>query len=388
MLTYYLTMEPQLFKTAVEDQLSKLKLEKEAKEAAASGDASTEENANKSDLVLYRRMEEVRESEKRSTLEDLMYISILEKFVVLNVDMLPRMEDDIDVSDIDLSVLTEGIHSKEAIELVKEHVLGVMGPAAMAYSSSQLKTSKLQMAQVYAASVMFGYFLRRVDKRFQLESAVGGFSVKDTESESQPESLERSSDVQDAARKLEELFKKADNMESVDDPDVVFSPSSGQESTSTGATSSAGAEGDISFQQPGSKAEGKPTLRQYVESFDQDTMIETAKIVSVEGAALVERQTAALFGDLKALQKEMQEAVGPNVLSVEDLLKKIQQAVMDGKVSTLTMTVGTQRRTVLEAVAFGTFLRDVETWVQSDYGLLTALPAPRPEDFGPGPPPL
>jgi hypothetical protein len=33
--------------------------------------------------------------------------------------------------------------------------------------------SKLQMAQVYAASVMFGYFLRRVDKRFQLAKSLG-----------------------------------------------------------------------------------------------------------------------------------------------------------------------------------------------------------------------
>lgn len=30
--------------------------------------------------------------------------------------------------------------------------------------------------QVYAASVMFGYFLRRVDKRFQLEAALGVIS--------------------------------------------------------------------------------------------------------------------------------------------------------------------------------------------------------------------
>lgn len=44
------------------------------------------------------------------------------------------------------------------------------------------------------------------------------------------------------------------------------------------------------------------------------------------------------------------------------------------QVETVTMTVGTQRRVVLEAVAFGTFLRDVETWVW-DGGLpLCAVP--------------
>lgn len=37
-------------------------------------------------------MEEVRSRELRSTLEDLMYVSILEKFLLLGVEMLPRMD--------------------------------------------------------------------------------------------------------------------------------------------------------------------------------------------------------------------------------------------------------------------------------------------------------
>eukprot|EP00983_Pelagomonas_calceolata_P129235 1161590-Pelagomonas_calceolata.AAC.5 len=37
-------------------------------------------------------MEEVRASEIRATLEDLMYMSILEKFVLVGVPMLPRLE--------------------------------------------------------------------------------------------------------------------------------------------------------------------------------------------------------------------------------------------------------------------------------------------------------
>jgi len=47
---------------------------------------------SKSELVLYQRMEEVRAMEVRATLEDLMYVSILEKFIVLGVDMLPRLD--------------------------------------------------------------------------------------------------------------------------------------------------------------------------------------------------------------------------------------------------------------------------------------------------------
>lgn len=44
----------------------------------------------------------------------------------------------------------------------------------------------------------------------------------------------------------------------------------------------------------------------YVEQFDQQTMVEMTRIVSAEGAALVEAQTSALFGDLKQLQRQMQ----------------------------------------------------------------------------------
>lgn len=56
-------------------------------------------------------MEEVQNSEKRATLEDLMYASVLEKFLVLGVDMLGSM-DAITENRDSLKSLTEGIHSK------------------------------------------------------------------------------------------------------------------------------------------------------------------------------------------------------------------------------------------------------------------------------------
>ena len=51
---------------------------------------------------------------------------------------------------------------------------------------------------------------------------------------------------------------------------------------------------------------GKALLCRYVETFDQQTMLEMTQVVSAEGAALVEAQTSALFGDLKQLQRQMQ----------------------------------------------------------------------------------
>lgn len=92
-------------------------------------------------------------------------------------------------------------------------------------------------------------------------------------------------------------------MESVDDPDVVSGSDESPSSSSPDETP-----GESESQQQAPSSQPSP-LRQYVESFDQETMIEMAKIVSLEGAALVERQTTALFGDLKSLQQEMQVRV-------------------------------------------------------------------------------
>ena len=73
----------------------------------------------------------------------------------------------------------------------------------------QLLTPTPGSTQVYAASIMFGYFVRRVDRRFQLERGMGML----------PEQQE------DPVARLERLFSEADQMELVNDPDVA-SPSS------------------------------------------------------------------------------------------------------------------------------------------------------------------
>lgn len=128
-------------------------------------------------------------------------VSILEKFILLGVEMLPRLDGErrrcapptpaagpdapdaqhlrsrasgrallallslccrlppsetappgfVDPGPANLVALTEGVHSKEALELVREHLLGVMGPAAgRQFSSELIKMSKFQIAQVGA----------------------------------------------------------------------------------------------------------------------------------------------------------------------------------------------------------------------------------------------
>jgi hypothetical protein len=68
--------------------------------------------------------------------------------------------------------------------------MGMMGEAAMMTPTVVMKTSRLQMLQVYMFSAMFGYYLRRVDQRFQLAKSAGFI----------PE------DPEDAVQRLERLF--------------------------------------------------------------------------------------------------------------------------------------------------------------------------------------
>lgn len=56
---------------------------------------------------------------------------------------------------------------------VRQHMMSLLGEAALLPPTASLKMSKLQMVQVYGASVMFGYFLRRADSRFQLAKKTG-----------------------------------------------------------------------------------------------------------------------------------------------------------------------------------------------------------------------
>ena len=56
-----------------------------------------------------------------------------------------------------------------------------------------------------------------------------------------------------------------------------------------------------------------------MEQFDQAAMVNTARIVSVEGGALVERQTSAVLGDIKKLTAQIQAAVGTDATSLEEV---------------------------------------------------------------------
>jgi hypothetical protein len=62
------------------------------------------------------------------------------------------------------------LHSPEAYEMIENHLALILGQ----HQGDAIIAAicKLQVDQVYAAPVMYGYFLKRVDHRFQLEKTM------------------------------------------------------------------------------------------------------------------------------------------------------------------------------------------------------------------------
>ena len=73
---------------------------------------------------------------------------------------------------MDLEQLKEGVHCAETWDLIKSHlevVLDTEDPG----NDHVLRVSKYHIAQLYGASALFGYSLRRAAKRFKLARSAG-----------------------------------------------------------------------------------------------------------------------------------------------------------------------------------------------------------------------
>lgn len=277
---------------------------------------------------IIRRIAEVRAKERGKALEEILYTLIVQKFMDANVSLIPSIEPSSDASGrVDIwpgqDQNLERLHSPEAYDMIQNHLAIILGNR-MGDSTSVAQISKLRVGQVYAASVMYGYFLKRVDQRFQLEKTMKvlpqGFD-------------DEGSNMQQT---VGQDYQHGD--ESVDD--TLRGTQSHPEMSSWSA-------GGIS---PGGFGFGMKSsrLRTYVRSFDGETLQRYATIRSKEAVTIIEKHTEALFG-----RPEIVITPEGTVDSSKDELIKI--------------SFGGLRKLVLEAVTFGSFLWDVESYVDSRY---------------------
>ncbi|KAI6694238.1 hypothetical protein NL676_021948 [Syzygium grande] len=290
-----------------------------------------EPSASGTELVLYRRIAEVKANERRKALEEILYALVVQKFMDANVSLIPS----INSPSSDPSVRVDGwsaqgetleqLHSPEAYEMIQNHLSLILGNR-LGDTTSVAQISKIRVGQVYAASVMYGYFLKRVDQRFQLEKTMKILPSASDDNE-----------VNNVQRVSGE-----DRMPNTGDASFATVPSHPEVSSWSGGMS------------PGGFGNGiKPSrLRTYVMSFDGETLQSYATIRSKEAVSIIEKHTEALFG-----RPEIVITPEGTVDSSRDELIKI--------------SFGGLKRLVLEAVTFGSFLWDVESFVDSRYHFVT-----------------
>ena len=259
-------------------------------------------------------------------MEEILYALVVQKFMDANVSLVPA----ITPSSTDPSGRVdtwpsqedklEQLHSPEAYEMIQNHLALILGNR-LGDSTSVAQISKLRVGQVYAASVMYGYFLKRLDQRFQLEKTM---KILPNAPDGEESSIEQAvgEDMRPAGL--------GDSYQAVSSHPEVSSWSGG-------------------ISPGGFGHEIKPSrLRTYVMSFDGETLQRYATIRSKEAVCIIEKHTEALFG-----RPEIVITPQGTVDSSKDELIKISFAGL--------------KRLVLEAVTFGSFLWDVESFVDSRY---------------------
>lgn len=212
----------------------------------------------------------------------------------------------------------EELHLPEAYEMIQSHLAVLLGNR-LGDSASVAQISKLRVGQVYAASVMYGYFLKRVVQRFQLEKAMKVLP-----------NVEEENSINLTVADETRINGVEVPSQAMSHPQVSSWPGNGISSGEFGHGTTVS------------------RLRSYMMSFDGETLQRYATIRSNEAVSIIEKHTEALFG-----RPEI-------VITPEGKMNSSKDEI-------IKISIGGLKRLVLEAVTFGSFLWDVESYIDSRY---------------------
>ncbi|XP_020586894.1 UV-B-induced protein At3g17800, chloroplastic-like [Phalaenopsis equestris] len=297
--------QPHIFQAAVQKQLEELAFDRE------SAFARWEISQGSSESSLHGRIAKMKEIECQRAAEEVMYMLIVHSFYKINVPMVPNLSKCISNGRIDIWSSKDqelgSIHGIELLDMVREHlsnILRLQGKSDSTGNWTTLKIERLQLGRLYAASIMYGYFLKSVNLRHSLE-----------------------------------LSLSSNNEDHLWDQKMhVSRPHFWKQGRENAATLGCFADKAASLYAAaqGSKAD---KLRGYMMGFNSATLKLCSKLRSFEAANLIENHSWALFGNPETSSLDKDEVV--------------------------TLLVSGLKRLILEAVAFGTFLWDVEWYVDS-----------------------
>ncbi|XP_078438359.1 beta-casein (DUF760) [Wolffia australiana] len=309
LLSQILRTHPHLFSAAIDQQLQLLQSEEDDMKAKSS--AAPED-------ILYRRIAEVKSKERNRAVEEIFYCLVVQKFVEKEIAMIPPISPAPEAVAVDTwpnqDRKLESVHSSDALEMIESHISLVLGDRSVGPLSSVAQISKIKLGKLYAASIMYGYFLKRVDERFQLERSMNMLPPRTRDRRIATEDLPTSPfwDVEDI------IQIPAENEDEDNDVDSDLS-----------------------------------RLRSYVMYLDPETLQKYATMRSKAAMSLIEKQTQALFGR-------------PDIRLADDG----SVAVPNDEV--VSISFSGLSSLVLEAVAFGAFLWDSESFLDSRYRFLSS----------------
>ncbi|CAN6911439.1 hypothetical protein Bca52824_068246 [Brassica carinata] len=162
-----------LFHFAVADLLKQLAEDKEAALSRMFLSSGSDEAS------LHRRIAQLKESNCQTAIEDIMYMLILYKFSEIRVPLVPKLSTCIYNGKLELwpskDWELESIHSRDVLELIKEHSNAVISLRVDSTLTDDLETTEIDkhhLSRVYTASILYGYFLKSASLRHQLECSL------------------------------------------------------------------------------------------------------------------------------------------------------------------------------------------------------------------------
>ncbi|KAL3531069.1 hypothetical protein ACH5RR_010391 [Cinchona calisaya] len=311
LLSSVLLNDPEYFPQVVKKQLEQLVVDR------CESLARMNLSSKSVEACLHRRIAELKEHECRAAVEDVMYMLICSKFYEIRVHLVPQLSKCMYNGRLEIMPSKdwelESIHSFEVLEMIREHLTTSVSWRANSNVTDKWAVTqipRLQLCQVYTASVLFGYFLKSASLRHTLEQNLSQNNF-------------------DLCLNMGSHFPVSE-MWTLGSRGAVFGHVMSMRSTSLSEVSC-------------NRAKKHEKLRCYVMGFDPESFQICAKPKSKEAANLIERQSSALFGDVKTGVPETNEEISTSFASL--------------------------KRFVLEAIAFGSFLWDAEECVRTVYEL-------------------
>ncbi|TMW82776.1 hypothetical protein EJD97_004962, partial [Solanum chilense] len=169
LLSEYLQNDKALFYEFMEKELEKLECMR--KEALLRCVYSVETD----EVILHRKIYEMKKVECQKVVEDVMYMFIVYKFSEIGVHLVPKLSNFMYNGRLEISpcknLELESIHSDEVLEMVKEIRWEHMNKSNVKDNLGITQIKKDYIRYVYGSSMLYGYFLKSASLRYHLEKS-------------------------------------------------------------------------------------------------------------------------------------------------------------------------------------------------------------------------